>query len=81
MLVTLANLIKLILIISVTCPNLMITNGAVVYSDNTIPRTEGSSVVYFCFSGYVPSGSSVRECTDSGWSGSAPTCLGKSLGN
>ncbi len=24
---------------------------------------------------------SVRECTDSGWSGSAPTCLGKSLGN
>ncbi len=55
----------------------MIINGAVVYSDTTILRAEGSTAYYSCDTGYELSGSSVRECTDSGWSGSPPTCVGK----
>ena len=60
------------------CPNLIVpTNGAVTYSDTTIPRDEGSTVAYSCYTGYVFTGnSSMRTCTSSGWSGSDPLCTG-----
>ena len=54
----------------------MITNGTVVYFGTTIPRPEGSTINYFCNTGYKLNGTSNRECANTGWTGSAPICIG-----
>ena len=49
-------------------------NGTVFHFSTTF----GSPAFYSCFNGFVLVGSSVRTCLSFGnWSGSAPTCQGK----
>ena len=62
---------------TVICPNLpQPANGAVTYSDFTVPRAEGSTATYNCNAGYASVGNYERMCTSSGWSGSNPLCRG-----
>ncbi len=63
---------------AVICPDLSISNGAVLYSDLTIrfPRPVGSTATYTCDTGYLISGTASTMCTVSGWSGTPPSCLG-----
>ncbi len=63
---------------SVACPDLpILANVGVVYSDTT-PRAEGSTATYFCATGYLITGLTMRTCTVSGWStGDDPVCTGK----
>ena len=65
--------------IVVICPNLPVpTNGAVVYSDTTIPRAVGSTATYTCNTGYQMTELMVRTCSVSGWStGGDPVCTGE----
>ena len=52
-------------------------NGAVDLSDGT---EFGATAVYSCDAGYILSGTSTRDCLDTGlWSGVEPTCNRKSL--
>ncbi|XP_064386127.1 sushi, von Willebrand factor type A, EGF and pentraxin domain-containing protein 1-like isoform X2 [Halichondria panicea] len=59
------------------CPNLPVpTNGAVMYSDTTMPRAVDSMATYTCNPGYQVTGLMVRTCTVSGWStGDDPVCI------
>ncbi len=62
------------------CPNLRVpTNGAaLVYTDNNIPRADGSTATYTCATGYQVTGLMVRTCSVSGWStGGDPVCTGE----
>ncbi len=61
------------------CPNLPVpTNGAVMYSDTTMPRAVDSMATYTCNPGYQVTGLMVRTCTVSGWStGDDPVCIGE----
>ena len=68
-----------ITVFAVICPDLTIpANGALVYSDTTIPRAEGSTATYTCTTGYQVTGLMVRTCSVSGWStGDDPVCTGE----
>ncbi len=64
--------------VAVICPDLTLTNGVVVYNDNTIRRALYSMAAYFCTTaGFVLIGDSRRTCTVSGWDRTAPTCTGE----
>ena len=64
-------------ILAVTCPDLSpLINGAIVYSDPTIPRGEDSTVTYSCDTGYGLTGDATLTCTYSGWDGTASSCTG-----
>ncbi len=64
--------------VAVICPDLTLTNGIVVYSDNNIPRLEGAMATYTCTTGYQVTGLMVRTCTATGWStGDDPVCTGE----
>ncbi|XP_064386146.1 uncharacterized protein LOC135334769 isoform X3 [Halichondria panicea] len=57
------------------CPTLPNpTNGAIQYT-SIIPRATASTATYSCTAGYHLSGTAVRTCTTSGWSGAASTCI------
>ncbi len=64
-----------------TCPSLVsIPNGAITYSRDIASRYAiGTTATFSCDSGYYLSGSSMRNCTESGtmgvWDGSATQCL------
>ena len=68
-----------ITVFAVICPDLTIpANGALVYSDTTIPRADGSTATYSCDTGYQVTGLMVRMCSVSGWStGDDPVCTGE----
>ena len=65
--------------VAVICPDLTIpANGALVYSDITIPRAVGSMATYSCITGYQVTGRMMRTCRVSGWStGDDPVCTGE----
>ena len=62
-----------------TCEDLILTNGMVVYNDTTIPRAVGSTANYSCDTGYDLTLGDVRDCTATGWVGTVATCMGKLL--
>ncbi len=68
-----------ITVFAVICPDLTVpANGALVYSDTTIPRAEGSTATYTCTTGYQVTGLMVRTCSVTGWStGDDPVCTGE----
>ncbi len=48
------------------------------YTDNNIPRADGSTATYTCATGYQVTGLMVRTCSVSGWStGGDPVCTGE----
>lgn len=68
-----------------TCPSLLsIPNGAIAYSEDIASRYGiGTTATYSCSDGFYLSGSSKRNCTESGtigvWDGSTPQCLSKCI--
>ncbi len=69
------NAVNLLNRFTATCDDLILSNGAVIYSLSTIPRLEGTVASFSCNTGYTLSSTTTRTCqSDRQWSESTPVC-------